>query len=156
MTLKELLGTTSWEDVSAQLVRSYPSSEASLPGYKNVFETLLEMDPTKTSDMTILIERRKDLLKEESYFDVACGKIKGVKQTVALNITPWVEWLGMKIDSKALRDYTPDKLAALCLFEMTFHGFTEEKIHQFEMELDKSIHEKGREFLDISDLLDGS
>lgn len=42
MTLKELLETTSWEEVATRLVTSYPSQKESLPGYKRVYAVLLE------------------------------------------------------------------------------------------------------------------
>lgn len=44
--------------------------------------------------------------------------------------------------------------SAHCLYEMTFHGFTEEKIQGFAKKLEESVDEEGKEFIELSDLLD--
>lgn len=153
MTLKELLETTSWEEVATRLATSYPSQKESLPGYKRVYAVLLEKEPA-ASNMIITLEPVADADEKGGSYESVFGKIEGLGQPFCLSITPWSEWLGMSIDPETIRKYTPEEIAAHCLYEMTFHGFTEEKIQGFAKKLEESIDEEGKEFVELSDLFD--
>jgi hypothetical protein len=43
----------------------------------------------------------------------------------------------MPIDSETLEEFAPPAIVAHCLWDMTFHGFTQEKIEAFELELEQ-------------------
>ena len=79
--------------------------------------------------MTIDIERVGR--GKNAYFSVSgvCNQ-KGIKQLYAIEYTPWSEWLGCEVDRKVLRKMTSEEIAAHCLWEMTFAGFTQDKIRR--------------------------
>ena len=109
MTLKELLETTSWEEVATRLATSYPSQKESLPGYKRVYAVLLEKEPA-ASNMIITLEHVADADEKGGSYESVFEKIEGAGQPFCLSITPWSEWLGMSIDSETIRKYTPEEL----------------------------------------------
>ena len=57
-----------------------------------------------------------------------------VFSTLALEFTPWDEWLGMDIDQSSLKDFSSYEIICHCLDEMTFMGFDQEEIKN---EMDK-------------------
>lgn len=58
----------------------------------------------------------------------------GLTESLALEFTPWDEWLGMNIDQSSLNDFSSYEIICHCLHEMTFMGFDQEEIKN---ELDK-------------------
>jgi hypothetical protein len=59
-------------------------------------------------------------------------------------ITSWEEWMGMSINEKALKDFTPSEILAHCLLEMTLTGFdqktrkmTEDKMFKESIKMSK-------------------
>ncbi len=55
----------------------------------------------------------------------------------ALSFTPWEEWLGMRIDPHTLDEFTAPAIIFYCLWDITFHGFTQETIREFIDELEQ-------------------
>jgi hypothetical protein len=60
---------------------------------------------------------------EQGKTDMATREVK-----YALDFTPWEEWLGMQIDPSTLLEFSESEIIAHCLWEMTFHGFEQNKI----------------------------
>lgn len=45
-----------------------------------------------------------------------------------ISANKWGEWLGFYVDHKAIDNFSSEQIVALCLYEMTWLGFTEEQI----------------------------
>ena len=139
MTLNELLETTPWQDIAIALVTAYPNQRKLLEGYQIVFETLKLMDP-KDSDLTL------NVVYDDSYSEDGGHDVYGIKadkpdERWGLLFVSWAEWLGMELAPETISAYSHSQIAALCLFEMTFFGFTEDKREQENQKLMKTADE---------------
>ena len=139
MDLKELLKTTPWQDIAIALVTAYPNQRKLLEGYQIVFETLKLMAP-KDSDLTLYVVYY-DSYSEDGGHDVYGIKADKPDERWGLLFVPWAEWLGMELATETISAYSHSQIAALCLFEMTFFGFTEDKREQENQKLMKTTDE---------------
>ena len=139
MTLKELLETTPWQDIAITLVTAYPNQRKLLEGYQIVFETLKLMTP-KDSDLTLHVVY-DDSNSEDGGYDVYGTKADKPDERWGLLFVSWAEWLGMELAPATISTYSHSQIAALCLFEMTFFGFNEDKREQENQKLMKTVDE---------------
>lgn len=58
------------------------------------------------------------------------GKNNSLEWTGYWNISSnnWAEWLGFYVNNSVLEKFSAEQIVALCLYEMTWFGFSEEKI----------------------------
>lgn len=140
MTLKEIISQAEWPKVAIVIVTNHPCQRKNLEGYKAVFETLLLMDAART-DYMIVVERTPDMLDPHYRYPDVYGVKDGDDKKWSLVFTPWAEWLGMEVCGESMMDFSVDQITAYCLHEMTFFGFTEEKVNHQKQELDDSIEE---------------
>ena len=139
MDLKELLKTTPWQDIAIALVTAYPNQRKLLEGYQIVFETLKLMAP-KDSDLTLHVVY-DDSDSEDGGHDVYGTKSDKPDERWGLLFVSWAEWLGMELAPETLSTYSYSQIVALCLFEMTFFGFTEYLREEKNKELMKTADE---------------
>lgn len=155
MKFKELLHQVSWDDVEKYITDYYYEDEndqatANMPGYQSVFNELHFMKPIDTKmriclnevtpDMDdscdepyIIVDGKDGTLNKESS-DFECWgpnvpeEVANAEQSFGIEFAPWCEWLGMEIDAETINTYTPVEIVANCLFEMTYMGYSEDKI----------------------------
>ena len=139
MTLKDLLETTPWQDIAITLVTAYPNQRKLLKGYQIVFETLKLMAP-KDSDLTLHVVY-DDSDSEDGGHDVYGTKVDKPDERWGLLFVSWAEWLGMELAPETISTYSQCQIAAMCLFEMTFFGFTEDLREEKNQELQKTAEE---------------
>lgn len=139
MTLNELLKATPWQDIAITLVTAYPNQRKLLEGNQIVFETLKLMAP-KDSDLTLHVVY-DDSDSEDSGHDVYGIKADKPDERWGLLFVSWAEWLGMELAPETISTCTSGQIAALCLFEMTFFGFTEDVREEKNQELMKTAEE---------------
>src|SRR5207302_5485156 len=77
---------------------------------------------------------------DKPFWDVSCIK-EGDPDHCGLDLSPWDEWLALHVPQSLLDKMTAAEIVAHCVCEMTFYGFTEEKIAAFRAELESSIKE---------------
>jgi len=128
MLFKDILKECVFKNVKDALLRLYPDQKKVINGYKYVFQTLrLMRDRYNKEGMVINI--RKVGRGKNSYFCVSGACIlNGIRQSYALEYTPWSKWLGYEVDKKVLIKMPKEEIVAHCLWEMTFMGFTQNKI----------------------------
>lgn len=51
----------------------------------------------------------------------------GEFEEFSLSLTPWSQWLSSSLSKDILNNYSQEEIISHCLFEMTFHGFSEVK-----------------------------
>ena len=139
MTLKELIKTTPWQDIAIALVSAYPNQRKLLEGYKIVFGTLKLMAP-KDSDLTLHVIY-DDSDSEDGGHDVYGIKAGKTDERWSLLFVSWAEWLGMELAPETISTCASGQIAALCLFEMTYFGFTEDLREEKNQELQKTAEE---------------
>lgn len=144
MILAEVIRHADWADVEAVLRRAYPSAVAKMDALEEAWQELRALEPL-ASRLVIVV--RPYAPYEEFMEDIARGAaaVSGVEPRPAqaavaspdapvpavpfnLSCTPWRKWLGMHLAADALQRYAAAELAAHCLAEMTFMGFTEAAI----------------------------
>jgi Family of unknown function (DUF6557) len=78
--------------------------------------------------------------KDKPFWDVSCIK-EGDPARCGLDLSPWDEWLALRVPQSLLDKMTAAEIVAHCVWEMTFYGFTQEKIAAFRAELECSVKE---------------
>lgn len=121
MTVKDIFEKAQWQDVAAELAKEY-DADKDLTGYREVFNTVRAMTPTKT-EMTLTLERI--IVFDEPVVDVS-GLMDG--NSWSIMFIPWSECMGMPLDERCLDVMSPAEIAAHILYEITWFGFTEDKI----------------------------
>lgn len=169
MILKELVDKFDWKVVKQALIDAYPDEKKkNFKGYKLVLETLKLKEP-KENDMRIFVTLVEDWYDKGEFYTHVDGKngrtwfdewkehpewsskptpeTEGHEISWAIEYTPWDEWLGMKIDpvsfngANGQKGFSEVQIVAYCLWEMTWAGFTEEKIKKGIDELNDSANE---------------
>ncbi len=78
--------------------------------------------------------------KDQPFWDVSCIK-EGDLDRCGLDLSPWDAWLALRVPQPLLDKMTAAEIVAHCVWEMTFYGFTQEKIAAFRAELECSVKE---------------
>lgn len=138
MILAEVVRSVAWADVAAVLRRAYPAAAAEMGALEEAWQELCAMEPL-ASRLVIVVRPYAE--GEEFAEDIARGAavVNGIEHRPAaaaagpglpfnLSCTPWQKWLGMELAADAVQRYTAPELAAHCLAEMTFMGFTQADI----------------------------
>ncbi|MBI4824937.1 MAG: hypothetical protein HY807_00745 [Nitrospirae bacterium] len=125
---KDILKVCTFKDVNEALLKLYPDQRKGIKGYEYVFKTLKNMRH-RYSKEGMVIDIKKVGRGKNAYLDVSgvCTE-KDIRQSYALEYTPWSKWLGYEVDKKVLKKIPKEEIVAHCLWEMTFMGFTQSKI----------------------------
>ena len=140
MKLKEIITTSNWEAVRKIFLHNYPSQKKAIIGYEIVYKKLRSKSPT-ISTMELFCDKGEPILKGDEPFHDVYG-IDGTKredgelEKFSLGLTPWSQWLGSSLSESILNNYTKEEIISHCLFDMTFHGFSESEIKKVKKELD--------------------
>jgi len=135
MKFVDIIKSNSWLSVETIFLQLYPDEKDSIIGYEKVFNNLRIMKPIKT-DITILVNNEFDDFDKQEYVNVSGYKnipnrsINDLTDSLALEFTPWEEWLGMDIDNDSLSVFPELEIICHCLFEMTFFSFEQEEIQK--------------------------
>lgn len=143
MKLKEIITTLNWEAVRKVFLRNYPSQKKTIIGYEIVYKKLRAKAST-ISTMELFCDKGEAILKGDNQFHDVYG-IDGTKRNdgelekFSLSLTPWSQWLGSSLSEKILNNFTKEEIISHCLFDMTFHGFSEAEIKKVKKELDTRV-----------------
>ncbi|MBK3518732.1 DUF6557 family protein [Carboxylicivirga marina] len=139
MTLKDLTTHFEWPELEKRLLKLYSDQKDSMEGFKEAYTKLKSLQPIKYG-MTILVTPTKEDWDEMEYAHVNARytipkneEQKGM--TYSLMVTPWPKWLGMEVSEEAFANYGKLDTLAHILWEMTFVGYKEESVTEFEKEL---------------------
>ncbi len=127
---KDIIGACVFKNVKEALLRLYPNQKKNIKGYKYVFQTLRLMRP-RYSKEGMVIDISKVGRGRKAYFSVSgVYAQKSRQQSYAIEFTPWSEWLGLEVGNQVLKKIPKNEIIAHCLWEMTFMGFTQDKIRK--------------------------
>jgi len=125
---KDIVRSCIFKKVKDALLELYPDQKKLIKGYKYVFNILKLMRPRYSKEGRV-IEIEKVGRGKNTYFSVSGTHTQeGMKQSYALEYTSWSKWLGYEVDKKVLKKMPKEEIVAHCLWEMTFMGFTQDKI----------------------------
>lgn len=132
-TFNNLIKSNSWLSVKLTLDRLFPEQNNLMDAYERMFDSLKFIAPIE-SKITIDVHWVHDDYDDTNYVDVS-GYYTNPKDntdeysnSLALEFTPWQEWLGMPVDTNSLQNFTELEIIAYCLNEMTYAGFEQEEI----------------------------
>jgi len=142
MKLKNIITASNWEAVCKVFLSNYSDQKKSIAGYKAVYNKLRNKSP-KTSKMELnCYKGEPDFKGDEPYHGVngvdGTKREDGSLEHFSLSLSPWSEWLGSQLSEKTLNNYTNEEIITHCLYDMTFYGFSETKIKEFNKELEQS------------------
>jgi hypothetical protein len=145
MNLKEIIKAANWESVSRVFLHNYPDQKKSIPGYEVVFNKLKSKRPSLSS-MELICDLVEPTFKgDEPYHDVygidGTKREDGEMERYSLSLTPWSKWLGASLSESTLNKYTKEEIISHCLFDMTFHGFSELEMKKVRKEIDESVND---------------
>lgn len=143
MKFEELIKSHSWLSVKMTLEKLFPDEKNYLDGYEEVFNTLKTAE-AEVSDVTLNVRWEHDDFDNTDYVHVSGyytnpdDREDEYSGGLAIEYTPWEEWLGMDIDSESLKNFSELEIIAYSLNEMTYAGFTQEDV-QTQMDKLKKI-----------------
>lgn len=141
----DLLKSVDFETVFSRLCFYFPDQEHSKQGYKEVFETLLNIKPipmNNLKDLFIDVSYQKDFLDNKEYIDVSGIQVfNSDNKSYGIEFCPWKDWVSMHITRQSLDNFTKEDIVAACLYEMTFFGFTDAAVQEEAKKLKDSIEE---------------
>lgn len=146
MTLSELIKSHAWLSVQLTLQKLFPDQEEFLADYEKMFNELQVMQ-FKASNITIDIELIHDTYDDTHYVDVSGyytnpeDRTDEFSNSLAIEFTPWNQWLAMPIDGKSRMNFGELEIIAHCLNEMSYSGFEQEEIQE-ELSRIKGIKEE--------------
>jgi len=159
MTFRDLIHKCSYKRVFNALHRHYyygnPDEtvlEADM-GYLNVYKELEQLPPNPNTEWEIRVLKKTDE-EDGAYIDTCYHNIKE-DVTYGIDLTVWSELIDCEV--KKLADISNIECVAHMLWEITFYGFSEEKVKAVKEEMGKLVKriDSGEEKLipfDLSEL----
>jgi hypothetical protein len=127
-TLYDLVHRYTWDEIEPVLLREYPDQKRNVEGYRQVYDELLRLEPAANDEhVKIVIEYVTHGVTGEKFWNVS-GVKPNNPQNYGLSFCRWEQWLGYYINRGTLRVLSEVEILAHCLWEMTWNGFTQERI----------------------------
>jgi hypothetical protein len=136
MNLSELFSRYTWHEVEPVYLQLYPKEKRRRKKAQEAFEYIQSLKPER-SNLLIDIEYRDD--EDGGYHNVSgkdgTAREDGQEESYAIFLVDWDEWLGMDIEMDTLEKYS--ELDTLChvFWEMTWCGYSMEKVEKFRRRL---------------------
>lgn len=73
---------------------------------------------------------------DEPAWDVWCSKA-GDSERYGLDLSPWEEWLAVRVPPALAAAMPAAEIVAHCVWEMTFYGFTQERVAENRAEIER-------------------
>lgn len=135
-TFKDLLHKVEFDEVWDRYISYYPDYIDQKNYLRSIFNDLLLKDTsTNEENMIIYIDKQEsEHFSEYSFNDeveIEEYRVHGKNNSTEwlgywdLSASKWDEWLGYFIDMKVLNRFRNEQIVALCLYEMTWFGYSE-------------------------------
>ncbi len=126
------------------LVTEYPCQNKNIEKYYDLYNILLSLEPKENKQNMIisiktLIDDFAEEEEKEKYPSVFGHEENDEDNTFALELCEFSEWLGFKVCPVCLEEYGELTFIALCLYEMTFFGFTDKQIEETRNDLHERV-----------------
>jgi hypothetical protein len=142
MILKELIKKYTWGDIKSTLFEHYPDMVKSDEGFQIMYDKLLHIEP-KANTYEIVLQNIEEE-GEDAYVHVNATNLdpQASDETAgswSLMGTPLNKWLFMPISKESKENFTEIEIMVHCLWEMSFCGFDDESIQEFNDKLDEEM-----------------
>lgn len=128
MILKDIVNEVDSVDVMVALSKSYKDQEKNITGYKRVLEELKGLEPTSVLEgWYVIIQYIEPTEDINGYYSVS-GVNPDEDMLYAMEYEPWGNWLALKVYDNAFDDMTKAEFMAHVLWEMTWAGFSQERV----------------------------
>lgn len=144
--LKDYLADCDFNGVMEAMIKYYPEEVKNEYGYLGVLNRLNSMKAKKT-DWFIKVEHVHEDARDTQWGRIDESdwlNVTGIapnSKEFAIEFDPWDLWLGMNICQTTLNSLTKNEIIAGILYEMTFSGFTEERINEEKQKIIDSFEE---------------
>jgi hypothetical protein len=144
MTLRDLVLKVQDASVVEAVARLHDQRETEwLPeAIVDVLSQLRELTPDSiASEFELHIELTAPIDPDDQpYWDVSCSKPNDPER-YGLDLSRWEEWLAIRVPQSLLDKLAATDIVAHCVWDMTFYGFTQERIAETRAELDRRMKE---------------
>jgi hypothetical protein len=133
MTFKELLDQSTWGNICSALSRLFPDHVEYMESYRMAYGNLKSLNQSD-ENIRLIIGRYEPNGVIPFYvlgFEGECSKC------FSLKFSPWEKWLGTTVDDLVLGQYERAEIVAICLWDMTWAGFSSEDVVTFHKEFIK-------------------
>lgn len=156
ITLKNLIDKVGFDLVWEQYVIFYPDMVHLREKYLQIFNYLLNKEPKKNIEEMVVHIDRQDY--EEIDYEEDCrlrlgdkeiedigyrvhGKNNSAEWSGYWDISAgdWCSWLGYYIHENVAKFFSTEQILALCLYEMTWHGLSENEVINWANNVDKDL-----------------
>lgn len=128
MTFRELLEIVEWENVKESIMNLYPSYQHSIAGFESAFNELKKIDPPNgNTSLEIVIEKDDDGSRVFGHEN---------DEEWAVEYTSWDKWLNFRVRESDLQMMSKADYVAHCLWELTWNGYTNQKVIEAISDLD--------------------
>jgi hypothetical protein len=124
--MKDLLEKFTDNQILHRLYDLYPDQKKNGGGYEKALLEMRCLRPKKRS-MSIVVKNASDD-DGEKWIDVSGHDPSDPECSYALDLTSWNEILGMSIHPDTYADFTEIDIIAHCLWEMTWHGYSNKQV----------------------------
>jgi hypothetical protein len=154
--LSELITRYTWQEVEPVYLELYPKEKRKRKRAREAFEYIQSLRPVGY-EMRIHLEYQDD--EAGGYHDVSGrdGSLRenGLEECFGLFLMDWDEWLGMEIEAEILERYSELDILCHCFWEMTWCGYSMEKVKKFRKRLDRLSTGKKEDFISFDPSLWG-
>lgn len=147
-SFRELLFNVSFEDIMDEMYKYWPEEKKNYLGYRKLYTTLLTIKGKRDNGFIcadIIYTHGYDdsgnrIPDMYTYVDAYC-KYKNNNMYYGLDFYDWENVVTMNINKETLNNLTPAQIACGVFYEITFHGFTQEKRNQIKEDIYNSFEE---------------
>lgn len=158
ITFKNLIDKVDFDLVWKEYLIFYPDMMNSRVKYIKAFKHLLSKESKENVEKMIIHIDRQDYegfgyeedcrlgLNDKEIEDIGY-RVHGKNNSVECNgywdisAQDWGSWLGFYIHDKIVKFLSNEQIVALCLYEMTWHGLTEDEVINWANKIDKDFED---------------
>lgn len=141
ITLNNILKEVKFELVWKGFVNFYPDLAHLKDKYLKIFNLLLLKIPNENVDEMIIHIDKQEIAENTNEIEFRVhGKEKTDEWTEYYDISSckWGDWIGFYLYDKVFEHLSNEEIVALCLYEMTWFGITEDEVINSINNLDKN------------------
>lgn len=158
INFKNLIDKVDFELVWKEYLTFYPDMLHLKEEYSKIFNTLLYKEPKENIENMVIHIDRQDYEESDDKGDCLLGLTDNELRDIGYRVhgkndsAEWKgywdisaadrgSWLGYYIHDKVIKFLSFEQIVALCLYEMTWYGISENEIIKWKDNLDKDIEE---------------
>lgn len=128
--------TCTWAEVKERILQYYPDQKSNLRGYFKVFNSARALSPIATKQQVGM-----EAVEDNSSKYIHVFIIPFADEVVyAMASLPWQVIMGLQVADGLFEQYGAATITGLCLYEMTFFGFSEGAVNKCLSGFSRPVH----------------